>query len=132
MSVPTPPSKRDRLSAWLGAGRPRLADGAMGTMLHASGLPIGSCFDDLSRTRPELVIDVHLRYVRAGAEILETNAFGANPYKLAAHGLEDGLEEIVQAAVGLARQAVEPGQPVWIGGSLGPPRIRFAPSGSVR
>ena len=132
MSVPTSPSKRDRFSAWLTAGRPRLADGAMGTMLHAGGLPIGTCFDDLSRTRPELVIDVHLRYLRAGAEILETNTFGANPYKLAAHGLEDSLEEIVRAAVGLARQAVEPGQPVWIGGSLGPLGIRLAPYGRVR
>src|SRR3970040_2292428 len=103
MSVPTSPSKRDRFSAWRGAGRPRLPDGGMGTMLHPGGLPIGTCFDDLSRTRPELVIDVHLRYLRAGAEILETNTFGANPYKLAAHGLEDGLEGIVTAAFGLAR-----------------------------
>ena len=132
MAAATSPSKRDRFTAWLAPGRPRLADGAMGTLLHAAGLPMGTCFDDLSRTRPELVLDIHRRYLRAGAEILESNTFGANPYKLAAHGLEERLEEIVHAAVGLARQAVDPGQVVWIGGSLGPLGIRLAPYGRVR
>lgn len=130
MTLSTLPSTRDRFTAWLADG-PRLADGAMGTLLHAGGLPMDTCFDDLSRTRPDLVLDVHRRYLQAGAEILETNTFGANPYKLAAHGLEEQLEEIVIAAVGLARQAAGSNPMVWIGGSLGPLGIRLAPYGRV-
>ncbi len=132
MTAPTSLSRRDRFSTWLQAGRPRLADGAMGTLLHAGGLPIGTCFDDLNRTQPELVFEIHQQYLGAGAEILETNTFGANPYKLAAHGLESHLEEIITAAVGLARRAAGLRQGVWIAGSLGPLGIRLAPYGRVR
>jgi homocysteine S-methyltransferase len=123
---------RDRFISWLEQRPARLADGAMGTMLHGSGLPIGACFDDLSRTRPELVLGIHRRYRQAGAEILETNTFGANPYKLATHGLEDELEAIVAAGVALARQAAGEDEQVWVGGSLGPLGIRLAPYGRVR
>jgi homocysteine S-methyltransferase len=125
-------SQRDRFVTWLQQRPPRLADGAMGTMLHGSGLPIGACFDDLSRSRPDLVLEIHRRYRRAGAEILETNTFGANPYKLATHGLEDELEAIVAAGVALARQAAGPDEQAWVGGSLGPLGIRLAPYGRVR
>jgi methionine synthase / methylenetetrahydrofolate reductase (NADH) len=62
-------------------------DGAMGTMLYAKGVFINVCYDELNLRAPDLVRDVHLAYVRSGAEILETNTFGANPLKLAHYGL---------------------------------------------
>ncbi len=61
---------------------PLLADGAMGTTLHAHGVPIDACFDELNLTRPDLVLRIHRDFVQAGAELLETNTFGANRYKL--------------------------------------------------
>ncbi|HMK09534.1 MAG TPA: homocysteine S-methyltransferase family protein, partial [Anaerolineales bacterium] len=104
----------------------------MGTMLHASGLPMDTCFDELNLTRPELVLAIHREYGQAGAEILETNTFGANSYKLAAHGLEANLEAIVVAAVGLARQAADSVNGIRVAGSLGPLGVRLAPYGRVR
>jgi homocysteine S-methyltransferase len=101
-------------------------------MLHGAGLSIDVCFDDLNRTRPDLVLEIHRRYLRAGAEILETNTFGANAYKLAFHGLEDRLDEIVRAAVAIAREAAAPSAGTWVGGSLGPLGVRLAPYGRVR
>ena len=75
----------------LADGRPHLFDGAMGTMLYARGVYINRCYDELSLTQPDLVRDVHRAYVKAGAEIIETNTYGANRLKLARHGLEDRL-----------------------------------------
>jgi homocysteine S-methyltransferase len=108
-------------------------DGAMGTMLHASGESFESCFDLLNLTRPEVVLDIHRAYVAAGADIIEANSFGANAYKLAEHGLEDQLVEINNAAVQLARQAIEEaGSDALVGGSLGPLGVRLAPFGRVQ
>ncbi len=122
---------RERLRQWLHRNSPRLADGAMGTMLHALGVPMGTCFDELNLARPDLVSEVHRLYRAAGAELLETNTFGANPYKLEAHGLADRLETIVNGAVRLARQAAAGDPQVLIGGSLGPLGVRLAPYGRV-
>ena len=84
-------TRKEIWESWLASGEPILADGAMGTLLHASGVPIDACFDELNLTRPELVGGIHRDYVAAGARLIETNTFGANPFKLAAHGLENRL-----------------------------------------
>jgi len=63
-----------------------LADGAMGTQLYARGIPFDQCFDELNLSNPSLVQDIHREYIRAGAEMIETNTFGANRFKLAADG----------------------------------------------
>src|SRR6185295_7695105 len=80
-------------------------DGAMGTMLYAKGVFVNVCYDELNLKQPNLVRDVHRDYVKAGAEILETNTFGANPVKLSAYGLAEQTEEINRAAAALAREA---------------------------
>jgi methionine synthase I (cobalamin-dependent)/5,10-methylenetetrahydrofolate reductase len=95
-----------------------VADGAMGTMLYARGVFINQSFDALCLTRPELVREVHAEYVDAGAQLLETNTFGANRARLAGHGLEDRVREINLAAVRIARDVA--GDRAFVGGSIGP------------
>src|ERR687895_403596 len=92
----------DRL---LDPSRVVLFDGAMGTMLYARGVFINQCYDELSLRAPELVRDVHRAYVAAGAEVVETNSFGANRAKLAQYGLEAQVSAINAAAVRVAREA---------------------------
>jgi methionine synthase I (cobalamin-dependent)/5,10-methylenetetrahydrofolate reductase len=104
-----------------------LFDGAMGTMLYARGVFINKCYDELNVRNPEIVLEVHKEYVRAGAEILETNTYGANRIKLAGFGIEDELREINVAAVGLARKAA--GDGVYVAGAMGPLGIRIEPYG---
>ena len=77
----------------------------MGTMLYGKGFFLNVCYDELNLKQPRLVQEVHAEYVRAGAEILETNTFGANPLKLNSYGLADDTEKINQAAAELARSA---------------------------
>src|ERR1700749_5267845 len=89
------------------ADRPVLADGAMGTLLYARGVMSNRCYDELSLSDPAQVLAVHEEYLQAGAEILETNTFGANRFRLTQHGLGGKVREINQAGVRLARQAVE-------------------------
>lgn len=108
-------------------GRPHLFDGAMGTMLYARGVYINRCYDELSLTQPELVREIHRAYVKAGAEILETNTYGANRPKLARHGLEDSLRDINLAAARLARSAA--GERVFVAGAIGPLGLRIEPYG---
>src|SRR6185437_3907926 len=87
---------------------PVLCDGAMGTMLYArAGAPLmhGRCFDELTLTAPELVQQVHRQYILAGAEIIETNTFGANAAKLSAYGLADQARIINRRAAKLAYEA---------------------------
>jgi methionine synthase / methylenetetrahydrofolate reductase(NADPH) len=84
-----------------------IGDGAMGTVLHRYGVPVGSCGEELNLTKPEVVKDIHLSYLRAGAELIETNTYGANIEKLSKYGLEDLVEEINAAAVKIAREAAE-------------------------
>jgi homocysteine S-methyltransferase len=115
--------------------RPLLADGAMGTMLHTHGHAIDSCFDQLNITHPEQVMDVHRAYVAAGAELLETNTFGASRIKLAEHGLEPDLAAINRAGVRLAREAANAapsGRTVFVAGSLGPLGVGVQPFGRLK
>jgi homocysteine S-methyltransferase len=111
----------------LADGRPHLFDGAMGTMLYGKGVYINRCYDELNVSQPELVRDIHRAYVKAGADILETNSYGANRPKLARHGLEDRLEEINLRAVQVARSAA--GDRACVAGAMGPLGMRIEPYG---
>jgi len=104
-----------------------LFDGAMGTMLYAKGVFINKCYDELNLRNPEIVLEVHRQYVRCGAEILETNTYGANRVKLRSFGIEDELRDINLAAVEIARKAA--GDSVYVAGSIGPLGIRIEPYG---
>ncbi len=110
-----------------------LVDGAMGTMLYAKGVFINQCYDELALRAPELVRDVHRAYVAAGAEVLETNTFGANRAKLATYGLEGSVAAINRKAAELAREAAAdaPGgrHPVLVAGAVGPLGLRIEPYG---
>jgi methionine synthase I (cobalamin-dependent)/5,10-methylenetetrahydrofolate reductase len=110
-----------------------VADGAMGTMLYANGIFINRCFDELSLSAPELVSGIHREYAAAGAEILETNTFGANRVRLAGFGLGDKLKAINQAGVRLARDAAAQaaGRGPFVAGAMGPLGIRIEPLGST-
>src|SRR5947209_4838707 len=104
----------------LAGGPPIVADGGMGAVI-ASAVPRLRCPEEANLRAPESVVDVHLGYIRAGAELIETNTFGANRTKLAEHFLEDEFERINDAAVKLAREAREvSGKEVFIAGSIGP------------
>ncbi len=101
--------------------RPLLCDGAMGTQLYARGIPYEQCFDALNLTQPELIQSIHRDYINAGAQIIETNTFGANRARLETHNLGDKVREINIQGVKIAREAREiSGQPVFIAGSVGP------------
>ena len=102
-------------------------DGAMGTMLYAKGFFLNVCYDELVLKQPKLVQEVHAEYVRAGAEILETNTFGANPLKLGSYGLADDTEKINRTAAELARAAA--GGHASIAGAIGPLGVRIEPFG---
>ncbi len=112
---------------------PLLSDGAMATMLHARGIGFHQSFDELNLTHPDLIEGVHEEYIRAGAQVVLTNTFGANRYKLAEHSLEDQLEAINRTGVEIARRAaVRAGLAVWIAGDVGPLGVRLAPFGRVQ
>lgn len=101
--------------------RPVLCDGAMGTLLYARGVTYEQCFDALNLTQPELIQGIHSEYISAGAQIIETNTFGANQAKLEAHNLSERVRAINIRAVKLAREAREiSGRPVFIAGAVGP------------
>lgn len=123
----------DWFDEWVGGDKPILADGAMGTMIHSRGVRLEACFDELNLLQPELVMGIHRDYIEAGAQIIETNTFGANRYKLAEHGLSGQVEEINRAGVELAREAsrLRPGE-IRVAGSIGPLGIRLAPFGRVQ
>jgi len=113
---------RDQLSR-----RVLVADGAMGTMLYARGVFLNRSFDELNLSAPDLVRGVHQDYIKAGAEILETNTFGANRVRLAAFGIAEKLKEINLAGVRLARQAAR--DTAFVAGAVGPLGIRIEPLG---
>lgn len=127
MPLSTPPaSLQDHPFIQTLKERAVLFDGAMGTMLYERGVFITQCFEQQNLLKPHLVRDVHMAYVRAGAEAIETNTFGANRIKLAKHGIEPAaMREIIQAGVGLAREAA--GKGVWVAGSMGPAGRRVGP-----
>ena len=101
--------------------RPLLLDGAMGTLLYSRGVPQRQCLDELVLTRPELVSTIHREYIEAGADVIETNTFGANRFRLAEFGIEKLAGRLNRKAAQLAREARETsGREVLIGGSIGP------------
>lgn len=105
-------------------------DGAMGTMLYSKGVFINQCYDELNVRSPDLVRDIHRAYTKAGAEIIETNSFGANRLKLMQYGLQTQVREINRAAVAIAREvAQEAARPVLVAGSVGPLGVRIEPYG---
>lgn len=116
---------------------PLLADGAMGTMFYSLGIGYEQCFDALSESRPELVREVHERYIAAGARLIETNSFGANAPRLAEHGLSTRVRALNLAAARLARAAADQASgsggadQVWVAGSVGPLGIGLAPLGPL-
>jgi methionine synthase I (cobalamin-dependent)/5,10-methylenetetrahydrofolate reductase len=123
----------DLFQQWLKREIPILADGAMGTMLHAKGLSMETCFDEYNLTQPALIAEIHREYIDAGAELIETNTFGANRFKLAAHGLENSVSEINSAAVELARRVIDASfKDVLLAGSVGPLGVHLAPFGRVQ
>ncbi len=109
------------------AQRVLVADGAMGTMLYARGVFINRCFDELSVSAPDMVRQIHQEYVKAGAEILETNTFGASRPRLAGFGIAEKLRDINAAAVCLAREAANGGP--FVAGAVGPLGVRIEPLG---
>ena len=108
-------------------GRVHVFDGAMGTLLYSRGVFVNVCYDELNLSRPELVEGIHREYVAAGAEILETNTFGANPLKLSSYGLAERTEEVNAVAARLARSAA--GRHAFVAGAVGPLGIRLEPWG---
>ena len=109
---------------------PVLCDGAMGTLLYAKGIFINRCYDELNLSQPELIRSVHHDYLQAGAEIVETNTFGANSFRLARHSLADRVREINLAGAHVAREAAKSFD-VWVAGSIGPLGVRIEPLGKT-
>jgi homocysteine S-methyltransferase len=106
-----------------------LFDGAMGTELYNRGIFINTCYDELNLTRPKLITEIHQAYIEAGADVLETNTFGANRLKLQKHGLEDKIYEINNTGAKLAREAA--GENIYVAGSIGPLNLRLEPWGPL-
>jgi homocysteine S-methyltransferase len=102
-------------------------DGAMGTMLYSKGVFINQCYDELNLRAPEMVREIHKQYVDAGADVIETNSFGANRVKLTQHGLQDQTRELNRAAAQIARQAA--GDRALVAGAVGPLGVRLEPYG---
>jgi methionine synthase I (cobalamin-dependent)/5,10-methylenetetrahydrofolate reductase len=104
-----------------------VCDGAMGTMLYARGIFLNRCFDELNLTHPDLVASIHREYLNAGADVIETNTFGANRFKLQTFGLADDLVRINEEGAAIARRAA--GGRAFVGGSIGPLGVRIEPWG---
>jgi homocysteine S-methyltransferase len=115
------------MRALIDDGRVHVFDGAMGTLLYARGVFVNVCYDELNLSQPQLVQSIHAEYVKAGAEILETNTFGANPVKLSSYGLAERTEEINTAAARLARAVAT--DDTRVAGAIGPLGIRIEPWG---
>jgi methionine synthase I (cobalamin-dependent)/5,10-methylenetetrahydrofolate reductase len=109
---------------------PVLCDGAMGTLLYAKGIFINRCYDELNLSQPDLIRGLHHEYLQAGAEVIETNTFGANSTRLERHGLSDRVKEINVAGARLAKDAAKSFD-AWVAGSVGPLGIRIEPLGKT-
>ena len=116
--------RRSELAAFL-RERPRVGDGALGTALYTGGIAARRSYDDLNRSDPDRVRAIHAAHLAAGAEVISTNTFGANPWKLARHGLASEVAKINAAGAQVARSAVPPGALVF--GSVGPSGEVVAP-----
>jgi methionine synthase / methylenetetrahydrofolate reductase(NADPH) len=126
----------NKLSGILGDlqdGKTLLSDGAMGTILHSRGGDFEQCFDELNLTNPGIVAEIHRSYIDAGSQMIQTNTFGANRYKLLKHGLEDKVLEVNQAGVELAKKVIQAlFKNILIAGDVGPLGVRIAPFGRVK
>ena len=109
---------------------PVLCDGAMGTLLYAKGIFINRCYDELNLSQPDLIRGLHHEYLQAGAEVIETNTFGANSVRLERHGLSDRVKEINIAGARVAKEAAKSFD-AWVAGSVGPLGIRIEPLGKT-
>src|ERR1700756_881476 len=119
-------------SAFVGAlsARPVLCDGAMGTLLYSKGIFINRCYDELNLSQPDLILGIHQDYLHAGAEVIETNTFGANSFRLSRHGCADKVREINSAGARLAREAAK-SFPALVAGAVGPLGVRIEPLGKI-
>src|ERR1041385_2970748 len=111
----------------LSSDRILVVDGAMGTMLYAKGVYINRCYDELNLSNPDLVREIHSEYIRAGADTIETNTFGATAHKLQQYGLDSSRHEINAIAARIAREAA--GDRVYVAGAIGPLGLRIEPYG---
>src|SRR5262249_50264772 len=127
--IPAGERTMSRLEALIHAGRVHVFDGAMGTVLYGRGVFLNVCFPELALRQPDLIRDIHRDYVRAGAEVLETNPFGANPFKLAQYGLAADTERLNEAAARLAKEAA--GERAAVVGAIGPLGVRLEPFGET-
>src|SRR5579863_2621124 len=109
---------------------PILCDGAMGTLLYAKGIFINRSYDELNLSQPELIRGIHHEYLQAGAEIIETNTFGGNSFRLARHSMANRVHEINFAGARLAREAAKSFD-VWVAGSVGPLGVQIEPLGKT-
>ena len=109
---------------------PVLCDGAMGTLLYAKGIFINRSYDELNLSQPDLIRGIHHEYLQAGAEIIETNTFGGNSFRLGRHSLADKVRDINRAGVRIAREAAKSFD-VWVAGSVGPLGTRIEPLGKT-
>src|SRR5580704_5642234 len=109
---------------------PVLCDGAMGTLLYAKGIFINRSYDELNLSQPDLIRGIHHDYLQAGADIIETNTFGANSFRLGRHSIADKVKDINRAGARLAREAAKSFD-VWVAGSVGPLGIRIEPLGKT-
>jgi len=109
---------------------PVLCDGAMGTLLYAKGIFINRSYDELNLSQPDLIRGIHHEYLQAGAEIIETNTFGGNSFRLSRHSLADKVRDINRAGVRIAREAAKSFD-VWVAGSVGPLGTRIEPLGKT-
>src|ERR1700744_5911287 len=126
------PEEADRLFA----GETVLCDGAMGTMLYGCGVFINRCYDELNLSQPDTVRSVHEQYLQAGAEVIETNTFGANRFRLEHFGLTEKLREINMAGARIARQCVDAlaekqGSQAFVAGAVGSLGVKLEPAGEV-
>src|SRR5215467_16193928 len=113
-----------------------LCDGAMGTLLYAKGVFINKCYDELNLTQPDLIRSIHNDYLNSGADVIETNTFGGNSFRLDRHGLQDKVREVNLHGAQLAREATDAfnlkmGASVLVAGSVGPLGIRIEPLGKT-
>ncbi len=107
-----------------------LCDGAMGTLLYSKGIFINRCYDELNLSAPDLIRGIHQDYLKAGAEVIETNTFGANSFRLARHGCLDRLVDINRQGARLAREAAKSFDGL-VAGAVGPLGVRIEPLGKI-